>query len=318
MAQEVARDKPKAEMSARERARAMQVQFDLERESPGYWTSAFYSLRRDKLTLAAFGVLLILAVFCVVLAGPITEALGVDPNDTDPLIQFEGPSKEHLLGVDMVGRDQLARLLYGGRVSLGVGFFAAVIIMTLGVAVGTAAGYYGKFLDDTVMWFINTLNSIPFILLLLIVSLLFKPSAVTLTVFIGLVSWTGISRIVRGQIFQVKEMDYVMAARALGVPTLTMVMRHILPNVIPIVIIFAAQIIGNVILLESALSFLGLGVQPPTATWGNMLTKAQSYFTLGPHLVIWPGLFITITVLCLYIIGDGLRDALDPTMRGGR
>lgn len=318
MAEAVVREKPEEHTSARERARAMQVQIDLEREAPGYWASAFFTLRRDKLTLAAFGVLLIFALFCVALAGPITRALGVDPNDTDPLIQFEGPSKAHLLGVDQVGRDQFARLLYGGRVSLGVGFFAAIIIMTVGVAVGTVAGYYGKVVDDMVMWFINTLNSIPFILLLLIVSLLFKPNAATLTVFIALVSWTGISRIVRGQIFQVKEMDYVTAAKALGVPTFTLVMRHILPNVIPIVIIFAAQIIGGVILLESALSFLGLGISPPTATWGNMLTKAQSYFTLAPHLVIWPGLFITITVLCLYIIGDGLRDALDPMMRGAR
>lgn len=316
MVETIVREKPKEQMSARERARAMQVQIDLEQEAPGYWVSALHALRRDKLTLAAFGVLLIFALFCVALAGPITKVLGVDPNDTNPMIQFEGPSKEHPLGVDQVGRDQFARLLYGGRVSLGVGFFAAVIIMTVGVAVGTVAGYYGKFVDDAVMWFINTLNSIPFILLLLIVSLLFKPNAATLTVFIGVVSWTGISRIVRGQIYQVKEMDYVTAARALGVPTVAMVMRHILPNVIPIVIIFAAQVIGGVILLETALSFLGLGIQPPTATWGNMLTNAQSYFTLGPHLVIWPGLFITITVLCLYIIGDGLRDALDPTMRG--
>ena len=154
MAEAVVREKPEEQMSARERARAMQVQIDLEREAPGYWASALYALRRDKLTLAAFGALLLFALFCVALAGPITKTLGVDPNDTDPLISFEGPSKEHPLGVDQVGRDQLARLLYGGRVSLGVGFFAAVIIMTVGVAVGTVAGYYGKFVDDAVMWFI--------------------------------------------------------------------------------------------------------------------------------------------------------------------
>ena len=304
--------------TARERARARQVQIDLTREVPGYWASALNALCHDKLTMAAFAVLLVMALFCVVLAAPLTRALSIDPNATDPFISFAGPSQEHPLGVDQVGRDQLARLLYGGRVSLGIGFFAAVIIMTLGLTVGTAAGFYGRFVDDAIMWFINTLNSIPFILLLLIVSLLFKPSALTLTVFIGLLSWTNISRIVRGQVMQVKEMEYVTAARAIGVPTLKMVVRHLLPNVIPVVIIFSAQVIGGVILIESALSFLGLGVQPPTATWGNMLNKAQSYFTLGPHLVVWPGLFITITVLCLYVIGDGLRDALDPTMRGAR
>jgi ABC-type dipeptide/oligopeptide/nickel transport system permease subunit len=304
--------------TARDIARSRQTELDLEREVPGYWVSAFHALRRDRLTIAAFAVLLLMALFCVALAKPITDALGVDPNDTDPLIAFEGPSTEHVLGVDQVGRDQLARLLYGGRVSLGVGFFAALIIMTVGLALGTLAGYYGRFVDDAIMWFINTVNSMPFILLLLIVSLLFKPNARTLTIFIGLVSWTNITRIVRGQILQVKEMEYVTAARSIGIPTWLMVMRHILPNVIPVVIIFTAQVIGNVILVESALSYLGLGIQPPTATWGNMLTRAESYFTLAPHLVLWPGLFITITVLCLYIIGDGLRDALDPTMRGVR
>ena len=304
--------------SARDRARARQARIDLTREVPGYWASAFHTLRRDRLTIAAFAVLLVMAIVCVVLAGPLTNALQVDPNATDPFIAFEGPSRDHPLGVDQVGRDQLARLLYGGRVSLGIGFFAAFIIMTLGLAVGTTAGLHGCFVDDAIMWFINTLNSIPFILLLLIVSLLFRPSAYTLTVFIGLLSWTDISRIVRGQVMQAKEMEYVTAAHAIGVPTFKMVARHLLPNVVPVVIIFSAQVIGGVILVESALSFLGLGVQPPTATWGNMLNKAQSYFTLGPHLVVWPGLFITITVLCLYVIGDGLRDALDPTMRGAR
>jgi ABC-type dipeptide/oligopeptide/nickel transport system permease subunit len=304
--------------SARQKANESQTKVDLERIAPGYWMSALYALKRDKLTLVAFGMLLLMAILCVLLARPITQFLGVDPNDTNPLISFEGPSSDHLLGVDQVGRDQLARLLYGGRVSIGIGFFAALIILTIGLAVGTLAGYFGSFVDDAIMWFINTLNSIPFILLLLIVSLLFKPKAITLTIFIGFISWTDISRIVRGQIFQVKEMEYVTAAKAIGIPAWLLVLRHILPNVIPVVIIFSAQVIGGVILVESALSFLGLGVQPPTASWGNMLNKATSYFTLGPHLVVWPGLFITVTVLCLYIIGDGLRDALDPTMRGSR
>jgi peptide/nickel transport system permease protein len=303
---------------AQERIRVRQIETTLVRESRGFWASALSTLWHDRLTMAASAVLLILALLCIVLARPITAALKVDPNSTDPFIAFEGPSRAHPLGVDQVGRDQLARLLYGGRVSIGIGFFAALIIMTFALAVGSIAGYYGRFLDDLIMWFINTLNSIPFILLLLIVVLLFKPNALTLTVFIGLISWTDISRIVRGQVFQIRQMEYVTAARAIGLPTRRLVVRHILPNVIPVVIIFSAQVIGGVILVESALSFLGLGVQPPTATWGNMLNKAQSYFTLAPHLVIWPGFLITLTVLCLYIIGDGLRDALDPAMRGAR
>jgi peptide/nickel transport system permease protein len=303
---------------AAERIKRRQIEADLGREPKGYWQSVWEILRRDKLTMGAFGLLMTIALLCFALAAPISKALSIDPNDTDPLIAFEGPNAEHPMGVDQVGRDQLARLLYGGRVSIGIGFFAAFIIMTLGLTVGSTAGYYGRLVDDVIMWFINTLNSIPFILLLLIVSLLFKPNAPTLTVFIGLISWTDISRIVRGQVLQVKEMEYITAARAIGVPTRGLILRHVLPNVIPVVIIFSAQVIGGVILVESALSFLGLGVQPPTATWGNMLNKAQSYFTLAPHLVLWPGMLITITVLCLYVIGDGLRDALDPTMRGAR
>jgi peptide/nickel transport system permease protein len=144
---------------------------------------------------------------------------------------------------------------------------------------------------------------------------IFEPSAFWLTMILGFLVWTGVSRLVRGEVFSVRERDFVTAARALGASRISIMVRHILPNIIPIVIVVAARDIGLLILVESALSFLGLGVQPPTATWGNMLSRAQSYFILGPHLVIFPGLLITITVLCLYLIGDGLRDALDPRLK---
>ena len=263
-------------------------------------------------------VLVILAIFCMLLAGPITHALGTSPDSTEPAIQFQGLSRAHWLGVDHLGRDDSHASFTAAGCLWGSAFFGALISMTLGLVMGAIAGFYGGRTDDLIMWFINTVNSIPFILLLLIITVLFKPNALTLTIFIGAMSWMGVSRMVRGQILQVKQLEYVTAARAIGVPTFRMVLRHILPNVIPVVIIYAVQITGDVILIESSLSFLGLGVQPPTATWGNMLTKAQSYFFRGPHLVIWPGLFITTTVLCLYAIGDGLRDALDPMMRGTR
>lgn len=319
MARTTSRNKPTtqpAALSAREQT--LQAQVNGKRKARSFWGFAFDALKRDRMTLTAIMVLLIMATICFPLAGPITKALKVEPDRADLAAAFEAPSQRHPLGTDQVGRDQLARLIYGGRVSLGISFFAALIIMSIGVTVGMIAGYNRGIVDDLVMWFINTMNSIPFVLLLLIVALLFKPTAQTLTLFIGLMSWAGISRIVRGQVMQVREMDYITAAKALGIPTFRLAVRHILPNVIPIVVIYSAQIIGGVILFESALSFLGLGVQPPTATWGNMLTKAQSYFYLGPHLVLWPGIFISITVLCLYIIGDGLRDALDPMMRGVR
>lgn len=198
--------------------------------------------------------------------------------------------------------------------ALAIGFSAAVS-MSIGILVGLTAGFFGGFVDDFIMWFINTIQSIPTLFLLLIVVALFSPSAFWLVVILGFLGWTGTSRLVRGEVFSLRERDYVTASRALGASRVTLMLRHVLPNAIPIVIVITMIDVGTVILVESALSFLGLGVQPPTATWGNMLSNAQAYFHLGQHLVIFPGLLITITVLCLYLIGDGLRDALDPRLK---
>jgi peptide/nickel transport system permease protein len=270
---------------------------------------------RDRLTLFAIGILAIMVILSA-LAGVVSEKiLGVEPNATDLLSTFESPSSEHWLGTDQIGRDQLSRLLYGGRISLAIGFSAAAVSMTIGVAIGLIAGFFGGIVDDFLMWFINTLQSIPTLFLLLIIVALFAPDPFWLVMILGFVGWMGTSRLVRGEVFSLRERDYVTAARALGASRLTLMVRHVLPNAIPIVIIITMIDVGSVILVESALSFLGLGVQPPTATWGNMLTKAQQYFHLGPHLVVFPGLLITITVLCLYLMGDGLRDALDPRLK---
>lgn len=307
---------PGQEMSARDRARAMQQQMDVEHEALGYWDMVWYHVRHDRLTIAAFSVLLLLALLSY--GSPLIARyiLHQDPNRIDLSSTYQPISKEHWLGTDELGRDQLARLLYGGRISLTIGLSGAFLTVTIGVFFGALAGFLGKWVDDVIMWFINTMSSIPFILFLLIITLLFKPKWYVLSVFVALNGWMGVSRMVRGETLSVRERDYVLAAHALGVPDSRIILRHVLPNVIPIVIIMTMANIGGLILTETTLSFLGLGVQPPTATWGNMLTKAQGNFTLGPHLVTFPGLLITITVLCLYLIGDGLRDALDPMMRG--
>ena len=305
-----------SELSARDRARAMQRDMDIAHEPVSYWDMVWFRLRRDRLTIAAMVVLGLLALASYTSPLISKHILGVNPNYIDLFRAYESPSAEHLLGNDELGRDQLARLLYGGRISLTVGLAGAALSMTIGVTIGALAGFFGGWVDDMIMWLINTWSSIPFLLFLIIVAQLFKPKWYVLVVFVALFAWIGTSRLVRGEVLSVKERDYVMAAHALGVPMRKIIVRHILPNVIPIVIILTAGSIGGLILLESALSFLGLGIQPPTATWGNMLTKAQGNFTLGPHLVIFPGLLITLTVLCLYLIGDGLRDALDPMMRG--
>jgi peptide/nickel transport system permease protein len=270
---------------------------------------------RDRLTMVAIGVLLILIVLSVSAGFISSQILHVDPNATDLLATFEAPSAQHLLGTDQLGRDQLSRLLYGGRISLAIGFSAATVSMTIGVAIGLLAGFFGRFVDDFIMWFINTLQSIPTLFLLLIIVALFAPDPFWLVMILGFLGWMGTSRLVRGEVFSLRERDYVTAARALGASKFTLMVRHVLPNAIPIVIVITMIDVGTVILVESALSFLGLGVQPPTATWGSMLSKSQQYFHLGTHLVIFPGLLITITVLCLYLLGDGLRDALDPRLK---
>jgi peptide/nickel transport system permease protein len=304
------------ELSVRDKLRAMQEAAEVEHEPRGYWDMVWAHIRRDKLTIVAFAVLMLLALLSYTAPWTVKYVLRTGPNEIDLFKTYEPPSKEHWLGMDELGRDQLARLLYGGRISLTIGLSGALLTVTIGVFFGALAGFLGHWVDDIIMWFINTMLSIPFLLFLLIITLLFKPKWYVLSVFIALNGWMGVSRMVRGEVLSVRERDYVLAARALGVPTYKIIFRHVLPNVIPIVIIMTMANIGGLILIETALSFLGLGVQPPTATWGNMLTKSQDNFTLGPHLVVFPGLLITITVLCLYVVGDGLRDALDPTMRG--
>jgi ABC-type dipeptide/oligopeptide/nickel transport system permease subunit len=304
------------QMTARARAHALQQRLDIAHDPVSYWDMVWFRLRRDRLTIAAFAVLSILAILSY--GSPLITKyiLHADPNRIEIDKTYDSPSADHLLGMDELGRDQLARLLHGGRISLTIGLAGAALTMTLGVFFGAVAGFFGGWVDDIIIWFINTMQSIPFLLFLIIVAQLFKPKWYVLVVFIAINGWMGTSRLVRGEVLSVKERDYVLAARALGVSMSKIILRHVLPNVIPIVIILTAGSIGGLILLESALSFLGLGVQPPMATWGNMLTKAQGNFSLGPHLVIFPGLLITVTVLCLFLIGDGLRDALDPMMRG--
>lgn len=271
-------------------------------------------LSRDYLTLLALAVLLLLAL--AALFGPVitTSVLRIDPNATDPFNNFQPiGTPGHLFGTDDLGRDQLARLLEAGRISMSIGFFGAVITLTIGLLFGMVSGYFGGIVDDVLSWIVATLDSIPALFLLILVASILSPTAESLVLVIALIGWTGTARLVRGQTFSLRGLDYVLSARALGAPVWRVIFVHITPNLISVVMISLASGIGNLILAESALSFLGLGVQPPQATWGNMLTKAQTFYVRGPHLVLMPGLLIFITVLCLYIAGDGLRDAFDPT-----
>ncbi|MCY4079659.1 MAG: ABC transporter permease [Caldilineaceae bacterium] len=323
----------------------------LQRKPRTYWSMAFQSLRRDPVTLVAIGFLVTMALLSL-LAPVIAGGIGIGPNDTNPDNAFQQPylgpyiqwrtgldpiraplmlgksgGVPHWLGTDQLGRDQFVRLLYGGRVSLGIAFAATVLILILGVTVGTVAGFFGGVVDDLIMWFINTFVSIPGIYLLIIITAMFKPNPVTLTVFLGLFGWFGTTRLIRGNVFKVRALDFVLAARSVGTRNARIMLQHVIPNSMPIIIVNAAIDIGVLILVESALSFLGLGIQPPTSTWGNMLNRANNFLFLRDpeteayvalHLLVGPGLLITMTVLALYLIGDGLRDALDPMMKNIR
>ena len=277
-------------------------------------TIALNRLKRDKLTLIALAALATLALLSI-LAPVISEyILNVDPNITDAAESRFLPvgTPGHFLGTDNLGRDHLSRLLFAGQVSLGIGFMSAFLSLIIGVALGILTGYYGGVVDDIVNWIITTLNAIPGLVLLLIIAAVFSPGPLSLILVLAFLTWTATTRLVRGETFAIREREYILSARALGASNFRIMFIHILPNIFSITIVNLAILIGNVILIESALSFLGLGVQAPTATWGNMLSKSQSFFKSGPHLVIFPGLLIMITVLCLYIIGDGIRDAFDP------
>ncbi|MFT5194633.1 MAG: peptide/nickel transport system permease protein [Cellvibrionaceae bacterium] len=289
----------------------------LKNEAPlSFWHIAIIRIRRDKLTMAALSVLLIILVTSL-MYGPISRALEIDAFDTNLADQFEPPSAKHLLGADDLGQDQFARLIYAARISLSIGFFSAFFILTIGITLGMIAAYFGGIVDDLIMWLINTLNSIPQLYLLLILGALFDITPVLLVLIFGFTAWPFTTRLVRSQVYSLREREYVMASTALGASSVYTIMRHILPNVIPTVIIVAARAVGNLMLAEAILSFIGFGVRPPTPTWGNMLTKSQQYvFEPDKYYLILPaGIMITITVLCVFIIGDGLRDALDPKLK---
>jgi ABC-type dipeptide/oligopeptide/nickel transport system permease subunit len=286
------------------------------RQSRSLWGDALRHLLQDKLTLLAIITLFLLTVICVVGPPYVERALEVDVTRIRVTERFKQPGEDgYILGTDEYGRDQLIRLMYGGRISLAIAYTASLMIIVIGVTSGMIAGYYGGIVDDIVMWVINTISSMPPLFILLLVSALWSPSPTALVIILALLGWFGTCRLVRGEVLSIKESDYILAARALGASDGRLLFRHIFPNVLSIVIVTGSIIAGNLILLESGLSFLGLGVQPPAPTWGNMLTDARNFLVTGIHLIVYPGVLIMITVLCFYLIGDGLRDALDPRSR---
>lgn len=297
-------------------AQEKQNGMDKRRVSQSLTQKALRSIRRDKLTLAAMAYLVgmtSIALLAPVITGTIMR---VDPNEPFTVDKFTPPATNgYILGADDIGRDQLARLLHASVVSMGIGFFAAVLALSIGVSLGMVAGYRGGYIDDMLNWFVTTLDSIPFLFILIIFGSFISFNSTTLILVAGLFGWFGTYRLIRGESISLRHREYIIAAVALGAGTSRVIFTHILPNLVSITTIVLMRSIAGLILGESALSFLGYGVQPPQATWGNMLTKSLQYFRHGPHLIIFPILMISVTVLCFYIIGDGIRDAFDPTLQ---
>jgi peptide/nickel transport system permease protein len=288
------------------------------RVSRSLWSNAAYKLRRDRLTIGAMAMLTLLALLAILAPVFADHVFHYKFEQQDLFHTYEKPTFDppaYLLGSDEVGRSQVVRLLFGGQVSLFVGFVAALVNFAVGVPLGLAAGYFRGSFDDFITWLITTLNGIPQLFLLLIIAALWQPGPLTLIAIIGFLNWTGITLYVRGQTISLREREYVTSAHAIGATHVRVMFRHILPNVLPLIFVLAAIDVGAIVLLESALSFLGLGILPPTPSWGNMLTNGASYFVRAWWLVVSPGVMIFLTVLCLYLIGDGLRDALDPRLK---
>lgn len=299
---------------------------DLEAPPLSIGQMAWLRFRRHK--MAMIGAVMLILLFLYSFGG----TLFVDEsyaNYTDTKLRLSAPSAEHPFGTDTVGRDILARTIYGGQISLLIGLAAVVVTVFVGIVVGALSGYFGGWLDGVLMRLTEAVISIPRIFLLLVMAKFFggqipdiqfagrtfSGSVFMIILIVGLTSWMSLARIVRAEFLSLKENEFVLAARATGTATWQIIFRHILPNTIAPIVVAATLGVAGAIISESYISFLGLGVQPPTATWGNMLDGAYNYIEEAPWLWIFPGLFILLTVLSINFVGDGLRDALDPRSR---
>ena len=284
------------------------------RPTSGLYTRAWRRFRRDKVAMVGLGLTALIVLF-VVAADVISATTGFNFWRGELGDQFLPPLTEgHLLGTDTNGRDILVRLAYGGRVSLLVAVLAGVATLLIGGVVGAIAGFFGGWLDGLLMRLVDVLLSIPILSLLLLISVLYKPGVVGLAFVIALLSWPGVARIIRGEVLARRHADYVEAARVAGADDRTIIFRHIVPNVVPLTVVWISLAIPSLILTEATLSFLGFGVRVPVPSWGNMLEGATEYYSRSLTNVFIPGFAVWLTVLAINLIGNGLRDALDPRL----
>jgi peptide/nickel transport system permease protein len=262
--------------------------------------------------MAVVGASIVFAMFVLATLAPI---VGKDPGAINIAQRLQPPGMEYLLGTDDLGRDVLVRILYGARISLLVGFVAVGIATFIGIALGAIAGYYGRWIDSLIMRFVDIMLCFPAFFLILAVIAFLEPSIWNIMIIIGLTSWMGVARLVRAEFLSLRERDFVLAAQAIGARDSRIIFRHILPNAISPVLVSATLGVAGAILTESALSFLGIGVQPPTPSWGNMLIAGKQTLGTAWWLSVFPGLAILVTVLGYNLLGEGIRDALDPRIK---
>jgi oligopeptide transport system permease protein len=283
----------------------------VQREPPvgaGPWRRSWLRLRRRPVALLALGVLGAIALLCVLV--PLLSPFNYATPDWNAL--YQPPGWPHVFGTDGLGRDELVRVMWGCRISLVIGVTASLVSVVIGVLWGAAAGYAGGVTDSLMMRFVDILYTVPFIPLVIVLTVLFGRSFFLVFVAIGAVSWLDIARIVRGQTLSLKNREFIAAARALGVDAPTMIVRHLVPNLIGIVIIYATLTIPAVILFEAFLSFLGLGVHEPLASLGTLVSAGANEMQSHPYLLIIPSIFLAVIICCFSYLGDGLRDAFDP------
>ena len=280
------------------------------KQTPGasLWRDAWRRLSRNRLAMASGVAFITVTLIC--LLGPFVSSF--DPSKADLQSSYQPPSADHWFGTDGLGRDLLVRTLSGGQISLTVGILATAVSLVIGVTWGAIAGYFGGRTDSLMMRFVDILYSLPFVIMVILLMVMFGRNFILLFAAIGLVEWLTMARIVRGQVMALKNTEFVEAARALGYSRLRIIFRHLLPNIIGPVIIYATLTVPAVMLLEAVLSFLGLGVQPPMSSWGLLINNGAEKIDVYPWLLVFPAVFFSLTLFSLNFIGDGLRDALDP------
>lgn len=281
------------------------------RPSMSYFQDAWRRLKKNKVAMISMLFLIAIILMCIFMPMIYPHSF-----DTQDLVHTnQTPTKEHIFGLDDLGRDIFARIFIGGRVSLTIGMIGAAVSLLIGVIYGGISGYFGGLVDDIMMRIVEILVGIPYMIVVIIVSLVLEKGMTSLVIALCITSWTGLARLVRGQVLQLKSSEYILAARALGTSNIRIIWKHLFPNMLSIIIINTTFSIPGFIFSEAFLSFVGLGIQPPDTSWGAMAALAQQQMLYFPHELIFPALAISLTMLAFNLFGDGLRDAFDPKLR---